>query len=75
MRKWTSRFEGCVERTRAALHQAESNIDADTSLRPLILGIMLLECSQLTPAENDAALATSGATTKEGSTIGNGYLF
>ena len=34
MRKWTSRFEGFVSRTRAALHQADANIDADTSLHP-----------------------------------------
>ena len=73
--KWTSRFEGFVKRTGAALHQADANIDADTFLHPLILGIMLLECSRLTPAENAAVLATSGATTKEGSTIGNSYLF
>ena len=68
-------FEGFVNRTGAALHQAEANIVADTLLHPPILGIMLLECSQLTPAENAAVLATSGATTKEGSTVGNSFMF
>ena len=76
MRKWTPRSEGCVEqKKRAARHQADANIDADTLLHPLILGIMLLECSQLTSAENAAVLATSGATTKEGITIGHSFLF
>ena len=51
MLKWTSRFEGFVKRTGAALHQADANIDADTFLHPLILGIMLLECSRLTPQQ------------------------
>ena len=36
---------------------------------------MLLECSNLSPAENAAVLATSGATTKEGGSIGNSYLY
>ena len=34
----------------------------------------MLECSSLSPAENAAVLATSGATTKEGGSIGNSYL-
>ena len=33
-----------------------------------------MECSNLSPAENAAVLATSGATTKEGGSIGNSYL-
>ena len=41
----------------------------------LIHGILLLECSNLSPAENAAVLATSGATTKEGGSIGNSYLY
>ena len=45
MRKWTSHRECFVKRTKAALHQADANIDPDTFLHPLILGIMLLECS------------------------------
>ena len=56
------------KRTKAALHQADANIDPDTFLHPLILGIMLH------PAENAAVLATSGAMTEQGSTIGNNYL-
>ena len=44
-------------------------------LHPLIQGILLLECSNLSPAENAAVLATSGATTKEGGSIGNSYLY
>ena len=40
-----------------------------TPVFPHILGIMLLVCSQLTPAWNAAVLATSGATIKDGSTI------
>ena len=39
---------------RTSLHQANANIDAETFLRPLILGIMLLECGQVTPTENVA---------------------
>ena len=35
----------------------------------------MLECSNLSPAENAAVLATSGATTKEGGSIGNSYLY
>ena len=41
----------------------------------LIQGILLLERSNLSPAENAAVLATSGATTKEGGSIGNSYLY
>ena len=41
----------------------------------MIQGILLLECSSLSPAENAAVLATSGATTKEGGSIGNSYLY
>ena len=40
-----------------------------------IQGILLLECSNLSPAENAAVLATSGATTKEGGSIGTSYLY
>ena len=72
MRKWTSRFEAFIKKTGKALHQA----DAETTfLHPLIQGIFLLECSNLSPAENAAVLATSGATTKEGRSIGNSYLY
>ena len=74
MRKWTTRVEGFVRRTGATLHQADAKIDADMFLHPLILGILFLECSQLTPAENAAVLATSRATTKEGITVGNSHL-
>ena len=45
MRKWTSRVEGFVKRTGAALHKAGTNIDPDT-VCPHTLGIMLLVCSQ-----------------------------
>ena len=41
----------------------------------LIQGILLLECRNLSPAENAAVLATSGATLKEGGSIGNSYLY
>ena len=41
----------------------------------MIQGILLLECSNLSPAENAAVLATSGATSKEGGSIGNSYLY
>ena len=40
----------------------------------MILGIMLLECSQLTSAESAATMTTSGSTKRECSTIGDGYL-
>ena len=40
-----------------------------------ILSIVLLDCCQLNPAEHAAVLATSGATTEQGSSIGNSYLF
>ena len=33
-------LKGFVERTGAAIHQTDANIDADTLLHPLILGIM-----------------------------------
>ena len=39
----------------------------------LILGIMILECSQLTSADNAPAMTTSGSTKRECSTIGDGY--
>ena len=75
MRKWTSRFEAFIKKTGKALHLADAEIDESTFLHPLIQGILLLECSNLSPAENAAVLATSGATTKEGGSIGNSYLY
>ena len=75
MRKWTSRFEAFTKKTGKALHQADAEIDETTFLHPLIQGILLLQCSNLSPAENAAVLATSGATTKEGGSIGNSYLY
>ena len=75
MRKWTSRFEACIKKTGKALRQADAEIDETTFLHPLTKGILLLECSNLSPAENAAVLATSGATTKEGGSIGNSYLY
>ena len=66
MRKWTSHFEAFIKKTRKALHQADAEIDEATYLHPLIQGIPLLECSNLSPAENATVLATSGATSKEG---------
>ena len=74
-RKWTSRFEAFTQKTGKALHQADAEIDETTFLHPLIQEILLLECSNLSPAENAAVLATSGATTKEGGSIGNSYLY
>ena len=75
MRKWTSRFEAFIKKTGQALHQADAEIDEATFLLPLIQGILLLECSNLSLAENAAVLVTSGATTKEGGSIGNSYLY
>ena len=75
MRKWTSRFEAFIKKTGMALHQADAEISETTFLHPLIQGILLLECSNLSPAENAAVLATSGATTQEGGSIGNSYLY
>ena len=75
MRKWTSRFEAFIKKTGKALHQADAEIDESTFLHPLIQGILLLECSNLSLAENAAVLATSEATTKEGGSIGNSYLY
>ena len=75
MRKWTSRFEAFIKKTGKALHQADAEIDETTFLHPLIQGILLLECSNLSLAEHAAVLATSGATTKEGGSIGNSYLY
>ena len=71
----TSRFEAFIKKTGKALHQADAEIDETTFLHPLIQGILLLECSNLSPAENAAVLATSGATTKERGSIGNSYLY
>ena len=56
MRKWTSRFEAFIKKTGKALHQADAEIDETTFLHPLIQGILLLECSNLSPAENAAVL-------------------
>ena len=75
MRKWTSRFEAFIKKTGKALHQADAEIDESNFLHPLIQGILLLECNNLSLAENAAVLATSGATTKEGGSIGNSYLY
>ena len=75
MRKWISRFEAFIKKTGKALHQADAEIDEATYLHPLIQGILLLECSNLSPSENAAVLATSGATSKEGGSIGNSYLY
>ena len=75
MRKWTSRFEAFIKKTGKALHQADAEIDETIFLHPLIQGILLQECINLSPAENAAVLATSGATTNEGGSIGNSYLF
>ena len=67
-------LEAFIKKTGKALHQADAEIDETTFLHPLIQRILLLECSILSPAENGAVLATSAATTKEGSSIGNSYL-
>ena len=75
VRKWTSRFEAFIKKTGKALRQADAEIDEATFLHPLIQGILLLECSNLSPAENAAVLATRGATTKEGGSIRNSYLY
>ena len=75
MRKWTSRFEAFIKKTGKAFRQADAEIDESTYLHPSIQGILLLECSNLSPAENAAVLATSGATSKEGGSIGNSYLY
>ena len=76
MRKWTSRFEAFIKKTGKALHQADAEIDEATFLHPLIQGnICCLSYSNLSPAENAAVLATSGATTKEGGSTGNSYLY
>ena len=58
MRKWTLCFEAFIKKTGKALHQADAEIDETTFLHPLIQGILLLECSNLSPAENAAVLAT-----------------
>ena len=53
--------------------EAPARSDALRSMRKW--SIMLLECSQLNPTENAAVLATSGFTTKKGSTTANSYVF
>ena len=75
MRKRTSRFKAFIKKTGKALHQADAEIDEATYLDPLIQGILLLECSNLSPAENAAVLASSGATSKEGGSIGSSNLY
>ena len=47
MRVWTFRFEGFIKRTGNAHYQADANMDAKIFLHPLILGVVLLECSQI----------------------------
>ena len=68
-------LQAFIKKTGKPLHQADAEIDETTFLHPLIQGILLLEWSSLSPAENAAVLATSGATTKEGGSIGNSYLW
>ena len=73
--RWTSRFEAFIKKTGKALHQADAKIDESTCLHPMIERILLLVCSNLSPAENVAVMATSGATSKEGCSTGNSYLY
>ena len=68
-------FEAFIKKTGKALHQADAEIGESTSLHHWIQGILLLESSNLSPAENAAVLTTSGATTKEGGSIGNSHLY
>ena len=58
-----------------ALRHSSRRQGRQTFLHPLIQGILLLECSNLSPAENAAVLASSGATTEEGGSIGNSSLY
>ena len=51
MRKWTSHCEAFIRKTGKALHQTDADIDEATFLHPLIQGILLIECSNLSPAE------------------------
>ena len=67
--------EAFIKKTGRALRQADAEIDEATFLHPLIQGIHLLECCNLSPAEYAAVLATSGAMSKEGGSIGNSYLY
>ena len=64
MRKWTSRFEAFIKKTGKALHQADAEIDESTFLHPLIQGILLLECSNLSPAENTGRLGNEWSNNK-----------
>ena len=63
-RKWTSRFEGLFKRTRAALHLADANIDADH-----VTGVQ--------PVDPSCECCGTGNiwSNNKGSTIGNRYLF
>ena len=64
MRKWTSRFEAFIKKTGKALHQADAEIDESTFLLPLIQGLLLLECSNLSPAENCGCLGNEWSNNK-----------
>ena len=46
-----------IKKTGKALHQADAEIEEAIFSNPLIQGILLLGCSNLSPSENAAVLA------------------
>lgn len=60
MRKFTTRFQSAYFKLGTTLPAACSDIDTESSLHHLLLGIFLLDCCGLEPSEQSAVLATSG---------------
>ena len=73
MTRWTMRFKLQVAKTGEALHAAEPDIPADGYLHSKLLGVLLLEGTNLDPPEIASLLATSGKTGAQGARIGNSY--
>lgn len=73
MQKWTTRFKLHVAKTGRSLHQCQADISATAFLHDILLGILLLEGSYLTPQEQASVLATSGKIGDKGSKLGNSY--
>ena len=73
MQAFTSRFQLFYKKTGAALNAAQSDIDKDNFLHPILLGVLLMDSVNLDPSEQTAVLGTSGKTAEKGERVGNSY--
>ena len=73
MQKWTTRFKLHRDKVGRALHACQPDIPSTGFLHEILLGVMLLASSSLSPTEQAAVLATSGRVGKAGDRIGNSY--